>query len=105
MEAIQKIDIATGKTGNIELIAKITLVIIMLSVIGNLVAIYQTRYQLESPLLPKSIIYEINKQFIFHALVSAIVSVIAFILYIFEKYVWVIVLVVLTLIVSRYIYV
>lgn len=85
--------------------AKVALVILLLNVIRQLAAVYQTKYQLESPLIPESAIWEINKQFIFHAVVSAIASVVGLLLYFFAKYLWVIILVVLILIADQYIYV
>ncbi|HBI00043.1 MAG TPA: hypothetical protein DHV26_03605 [Cytophagales bacterium] len=85
--------------------AKIALTILLLNVVGQLATIYQTRYQLISPLIPESTIWEINKQFVFHAIVSAIASVVGLLLYFFDKYLVVILLVALVLIADRFIYV
>jgi hypothetical protein len=85
--------------------AKIALVILLLNVVGQLSAVYQTRHQLVTPLIPESLIWEISKQFIFHAIVSACASVIGLLLYFFEKYLFVIVLVGLIFIAGRFIYV
>ena len=85
--------------------AKIALTILLLNVAGQLAAIYQTRHQLISPLIPESTIWEINKQFVFHAIVSAITSIVGLLLYFFDKYLVVIILVALVLIADRFIYV
>jgi type IV secretory pathway TrbL component len=85
--------------------AKIALTILLLNIVGQLATIYQTRYQLISPLIPESTIWEINKQFVFHAIVSAIASVVGLLLYFFDKYLLVIILVALVLITDRFIYV
>ncbi len=85
--------------------AKIALTILLLNVVGQLAAIYQTRHQLISPLIPESTIWEINKQFVFHAIVSAITSIVGLLLYFFDKYLLVIILVALVLIADRFIYV
>ena len=85
--------------------AKVALVVLLLNVVGQLAAVYQTRYQLVSPLIPESTIWEISKQFIFHAIVSACSSVVGLLLYFFEKYLFVIVLVSLILVADRFIYV
>lgn len=105
METEQQVRPVTKKHGNLKKGAKIALTLLMLNVVGQLATVYQTRHQLVSPLIPESTIWEINKQFIFQAIVSAVVSVTGLILYFFDKYVLVIALVVLTLIVSRFIYV
>ena len=85
--------------------AKIALTILLLNVVGQLATVYQTRSQLISPLIPESTIWEINKQFVFHAFVSAIASVVGLLLYFFNKYLLVIILVTLVLIADRSIYV
>lgn len=89
---------------NLKTGAKIALIVLLLNVVGQLAAVYQTRYQLVSPLIPESTIWEISKQFIFHAIVSASASVVALVLYFFDKYLFVIILVGLILIADRFIY-
>ena len=90
---------------NLKIGAKVSLTILLLYVIVQLAQIYQTRHQLASPLIPESTLWAINKQFVFHAIISALVSVVGLILYFFDKHALTIVLVVLTLIANRYIYV
>jgi hypothetical protein len=96
---------ASKRKDNLKKGAKISLTVLLLYVVGQLATVYQTRYQLVSPIIPESTIWEINKQFIFTAFVSAIISVVGLILYFFEKYLLVIVIVVLTLIANRFIYI
>ena len=90
---------------NLKIAAKISLVILLLSVVGQLFSVYQTRHQLVSPVIPGSTIWEITKQFIFIALVSAVSSIVGLILYFYEKYLWIIILAGLTLISERFIYI
>lgn len=94
-----------NQRNNLKTGAKIALIVLLLNVVGQLAAVYQTRYQLVSPLIPESTIWEISKQFIFHALVSAFASVVGLWLYFFDKYLFVIILVGLILIADRFIYV
>jgi hypothetical protein len=90
---------------NIKTSAKISFLILLLSIAGQLISIYQTNYQVVSPLIPKSTIWEISKQFIFIAFVLTVSSIIALVLYFYEKYLAVIILAVLTLIAGRFIYI
>jgi hypothetical protein len=90
---------------NLKTAAKISIVFLLLSVVGQLISVFQTRYQLVNPLIPESTIWEITKQFIFIALVSALSSVAGLILYFYEKYLLVIILVGLTLLSERFIYI
>jgi hypothetical protein len=90
---------------NLKTGAKVALIVLLLNVVGQLAAVYQTRYQLVSPLIPETTIWEISKQFIFHAIVSACASVVGLLLYFFDKYLLVIILVGLILIADRFIYV
>lgn len=92
------------QAGNLKAGAKVALIVLLLDVIGQLAAVYQTRHQLVSTLIPARTIWEISKQFIFHAIVSACASVFALLLYFFSKYLLVIILVVVVLIAGRFIY-
>lgn len=56
---------------NLKKGAKVALIVLLFYVVGQSAAVYQTRYQLVSPLIPKTTIWEISKQLIFHAIVSA----------------------------------
>ena len=105
METEQQIIEAPKRNDNLKKGAKVALVILLLNVVGQLATVYQTRYQLVSPLIPESTIWEISKQFIFHAIVSAIASLVGLLLYFFDKYLLVIILVALVLIADRFFYV
>jgi len=105
METEQQIIKEHKINDNLKKGAKVALIVLLLNVVGQLVTVYQTRYQLISPLIPESTIWEINKQFIFHAIVSAIASIVGLFLYFFDKYLLVIILVALVLVADRYIYV
>jgi hypothetical protein len=84
--------------------AKVSLIALLLSIIYQFISIYQTSHQLVSPIIPPSIIWEISKQFIFTAFILTISCLIALVLYFYSRYVWVIVLAVLTLIATRFTY-
>ena len=105
MDTVQKLTQTSRKKKNLKVAAKISLVVLLLSVVGQLISVYQTRYQLVSPLIPESTIWEITKQFIFIALLPAVCSIVGLILYFYEKYLWLIILVGLTLISGRFIYI
>ena len=105
METDQQITKGYKRNDKLKVGAKVALVILLLNVVGQLMAVYQTRYQLVSPLIPEITIWEINKQFIFHAMVSAIACIVGLLLYFFDKYLLVIILVALVLIADRFIYV
>lgn len=63
------------------------------------------RYQLVSPFIPTSIIWEINKQYAFIALLASVASLAGMVLYFFERYLMVIIVAVLILIISRFIHI
>jgi hypothetical protein len=72
--------------------AKVSLIILLLNIVFQLVAVYQTRHQLVSPLIPESTFRTISEPFILDALICAIAGLIGFVLYFFEKYLWIIIL-------------
>jgi hypothetical protein len=88
------------KTGAI-----VCLVALSLYIGWQLLNVYRTRHQLTSPLIPRSLIREINKQFFFKAIVASVILLIAGTLYFFKRHLIVIVLVILMLIAGRYIYI
>jgi len=104
MEAGQQIIRTSRRAHNLKKGAKVALIVLLLFVIVQLGEVFQTRYQLVSPLIPQALSWEISKQFIFTALVATVANIVGLILYFFEKYLLVIILVALTLTVSRYIY-
>jgi uncharacterized membrane protein len=85
--------------------AIVSLVVLSLYICGEVLSIYRTKYQLESPFIPERVIGEINKQFIFKGIVASLMFVIALVLYFFERYLFVIILVIVKLIAGRYIYI
>jgi hypothetical protein len=85
--------------------AQVCLVLLALYIVWQLVDIYRIRYQLDSPLIPKSTIGLINKQFLFRAAVASGAGMVGLSLYFTKKYLVVIILVIVTLIVERYIYI
>jgi hypothetical protein len=105
MEIEEEIVNENGRKKNLKKGAKVCLVVLTLYIIGQLGTIFRTRHQLVSPLIPESIIWPINKQFIFTAFVAAIGNMIGLILYFYEKHLLVIILVALTLIAGRFIYI
>ncbi|MFL5742998.1 MAG: hypothetical protein ACJ75B_22455 [Flavisolibacter sp.] len=96
---------ANKQRENLKAGAKVALIVLLLNIVGQLAAVYQTRYQLVSPLIPETTIWEISKQFIFHAIASACASVFGLLLYFFDRYLLVIILVGLILITDIFIYV
>jgi hypothetical protein len=105
METKHNVRNAASKKENLKKVASVLLIILSIFIVARLAATFQTSYQLVSPVIPKSAIWDINKQYIFVALVSAIANLIGLVLYFFDKYLIVIILVGLTLIVSNYIYI
>jgi Trm5-related predicted tRNA methylase len=84
--------------------AVVCLGLLLLFIISQLLSIYQTRRELVSPLIPKLIIDEVNQQYLFHAVVSSVMLVIAVALYLLRRYWWAILLVAITLVGNRYLY-
>jgi len=90
---------------NLKTAAKISLLILLLSIVKQFISIYQTSSQLVSPIIPKIMVWEISKQFILVAFVLTVSSVIGLVLYFYDKYLLILILAVLTLIASRYVYI
>jgi len=77
---------------NLKIASKFSLGILVLYILLQFLAIYQTQYQLVSPLIPESTLLLIIKPHIFIGLILTTVTLVSIILYFFEKYLLVIVL-------------
>lgn len=84
--------------------AKASLIILILSILFQFLTLYQTARQLNSPLIPKSLFWDIGKQYIFVAFVLTAACLPCLILYFYKRYLAVIVVVTVILIISRFIY-
>ena len=91
----------TAPNNNLKKGAKFSLIVLLISILGKYIIFYQTKYQLESPLIPASTILTITEPYLFIGLVSTIVSLVALLLYFYEKYLLIIILVILTIIWQR----
>jgi hypothetical protein len=87
----------------IKTAAKISLIVLLLTIVGQMIKVYLTKYQLLSPLISENTIWEINKQFIFTAFISTIICIIGLLLYFYERYLWIIILIAITLLSERFI--
>ena len=84
--------------------AIVCLSLLLLFIISQLLSIYQTRRELVSPLIPRLVIDKLNQQYLFHAVVSSVMLLIAVGVYLLRRYWWAILLVAITLVGNRYIY-
>ena len=66
--------------------AKVSLIILLFSIVGQFISIYQTGYQLVSPLIPQNTIWEISKQFVFTAFVLTLSCIVGLIFYFYDKF-------------------
>jgi len=105
METGKELPQPIRKKRDLEIWARVSLVVLLFSIVRQLILVFQTWYQLVSPLIPKSFIWEIDKQFIFLACISTVCGLVGLIFYYYKKYLWIIILVVLTLVSERYIYI
>ena len=81
--------------------ANISLIILLLSILAQLVAYSQTKYQLVSPLISQSTIMTIAEPFINIAMASTIASIVALIFYFYSKYLVTIIICGLTILIQQ----
>lgn len=72
--------------------AKICLVIALLFVVGDLITVLQSQYQLVSPIIPGETIWLVIKPFIFGAIVTTVFAITGLVFYFYDKYLVTIVL-------------
>jgi hypothetical protein len=84
--------------------AIVCLGLLLLLIVSQLLSIYQTKRQLTSPLIPRSLIDNINQQYLFQAVVSSVMLFISVGLFLLRRYWWAILLVAITLVGNRFLY-
>ena len=82
----------TKQQNKLKLGAKISLVVVLLTIVEQLATFYHTENQLISPLIPESTILIIVRPFIFMAFISTLVSIVGLILHFYQKNLLVIIL-------------
>jgi len=91
-------------TRRLKTCAIICLGLLLIYIVSQFLNIFQTKRELVSPFMPKSIVDKMNQQYLYHAVVSSVMLVIAIGIYFLKRYWWAILLVAITLVGNRYIY-
>jgi hypothetical protein len=91
-------DKAAVKSNSSKTGAKVSLLVLQMSIVMQLISFFQTEYQLISPIIPQSIILQVAAPFILNALIAALFSIAAFIFYFYSKFNIVILLCILPLV-------
>ena len=84
--------------------AIVCLGLLLLFIFSQLLSIYQTRRELVSPFIARSMIDKINQEYLFHAVVGSVMLAIAVGLFLLRRYWWAILLVAITLVGNRFLY-
>jgi hypothetical protein len=71
----------------INVIAKVALIVVLISIASELAIFFQTEYQLISPIIPEKIVLDIVRPYLFMALVSTLGYIIALILFFYQRHI------------------
>ena len=105
MEGIKKVKYFLGQQSNQKLLAQIALVTGILATVLQFIYIRQNSYTLDSVIIPKTMIWEVNKQHIFFAFILTVSNLCGLLLFFFKRYLWTVALILTSLIVIRYVYI
>jgi hypothetical protein len=89
---------ATIKSNSLKTGAKASLLVLQISTVLQLMAFFQTKYTLDSPIIPQHITMEVATPFILNALIAGLFSIAALIFYFYSKFTFVIILCILPLV-------
>ena len=89
-------------TRRLKTCAIVCLGLLALFTINDLLRIYQTRRELSIPLIPDTVVQQINQSYLQHAVVSSIMLLIAVGMYLLKRYWYAILLVAITLVGNPY---
>lgn len=101
----QKSKILFRTTSKSNIVSKITLTTGTLATVLQFIYIRQNSYTLDSIMIPKTMIWEVNKQHIFFAFILTLGNFCGLLLYFFKRYLWAVVIVLISLLVIRYVYI
>lgn len=89
-------------TRRLKICAIVCLCLLAVFTIGEFLDSHQVRRDLVSPLIPDSLVSQMSRQYLVHAVVSFIMLLIAMGIYLLKRYWWAILLVAFTLVGNRY---
>ena len=105
MEVLKKISLILKQEESQKLLAKITLIILSFATLLQFVFIRQNSYSLDSIIIPKTLIWEVNKQHIFIVFILTLGNLIGLTFYFLRRYLWTFAIILICLITVRYVYV
>ncbi|MDI3319287.1 hypothetical protein [Pinibacter soli] len=105
MEALKKISLFLKQDERQKLLAQIALIVATLASVLQFIYIRQNSYTLDSVIIPKTMIWEVNKQHIFFAFILTIGNLCGLILFFLQRYLWTVAVILISLIAIRYVYV
>ncbi len=105
MDPFKKISLFLNQEERRKLLAQIALIVVTLATVLQFIYIRQNSYTLDSVIIPKTMIWEVNKQHIFFAFILTVGNLCGLILFFFKRYLWTVALILISLIVIRYVYV
>ena len=85
------------KDKTIEIVSRILISLQLTLVIRGYIALFQTKYQLVSPLIPQNVIYEVSNPYIFTSLIASGFMLVTLWLYFLKKKIAVIVIAAISL--------
>src|SRR5690606_30054226 len=102
MEALKKISQFLKQENRQRLLAQIALIVVTLATVLQFIYITQNSYTLDSIIIPKTMIWEINKQHTFFAFILTVGNLFGLILYFFKRYLWTVALILISFVVICY---
>ena len=105
MEALKKISLFVKQEKGQKLLAETALIVLSFATLLQFVFIRQNSYSLDSVVIPKTMIWEVNKQHILFAFILTVGNLIGLIFYIFRRYLWTVAIILICLVAIRYVYI
>lgn len=105
MNTFKKIKLFLRQQERQNLLAQIALLVLSIATLLQFVYIRQNSYSLDSVIIPKTMIWEINKQHILFAFILTIGNLAGLITYFFRRYLWTVAVILVCIVAVRYVYV
>jgi hypothetical protein len=92
---------ASDKERRLKRMAKLAMVLLLVEMLLQIDAIWQTKRQLVSPLIVESLIWQISRKFYYAAIIASVASIISVLLYCYRQYLFIIIIAMIVLIGNR----
>lgn len=103
MDTFKKISLFLKEKQKQKLLAQIALIVLSIATLIQFTYIRQNSYSLDSVIIPKIMIWDVNKQHVLFTFILTVGNLTGLIMYFFKRYLWTVAVILICLVAIRYV--